>query len=96
MLINCSECGKQVSDQASICPKCGAPITQKTIEEFQKRQKLKEKKKSDFLYFLEDAKKWAIFIAIVLVIAVILYYMKKQADDALTQQVMDSVFKNKH
>jgi hypothetical protein len=25
-LIKCSECGKQVSEKASACPKCGAPI----------------------------------------------------------------------
>ena len=26
MLINCSECGKQVSDKATCCPNCGNPI----------------------------------------------------------------------
>ena len=26
MLVNCSECGRQVSDKASSCPHCGAPI----------------------------------------------------------------------
>ena len=25
-LINCTECGKQVSDKAKNCPNCGAPI----------------------------------------------------------------------
>lgn len=25
-LINCSECGNEISDQASSCPKCGAPV----------------------------------------------------------------------
>lgn len=25
-LINCKECGKQISDQASSCPHCGAPV----------------------------------------------------------------------
>ncbi|MDE6636255.1 MAG: zinc-ribbon domain-containing protein [Lachnospiraceae bacterium] len=25
-LINCPECGKQVSDKASSCPNCGCPI----------------------------------------------------------------------
>lgn len=25
-LINCHECGKQVSDTAQICPNCGAPV----------------------------------------------------------------------
>lgn len=25
-LINCKECGKEVSDAASVCPHCGAPV----------------------------------------------------------------------
>lgn len=25
-LIDCSECGKQISDKASACPGCGAPV----------------------------------------------------------------------
>ncbi|WP_225784231.1 zinc-ribbon domain-containing protein [Xenophilus sp. Marseille-Q4582] len=25
-LINCTECGKQVSDKAAACPRCGAPV----------------------------------------------------------------------
>lgn len=29
MLIKCSECGAEVSNQASKCPKCGAPTAQK-------------------------------------------------------------------
>lgn len=30
-LINCSECGKQISDKASSCPSCGNPIAKSTI-----------------------------------------------------------------
>ena len=25
-LVNCKECGQQISDSASVCPHCGAPI----------------------------------------------------------------------
>lgn len=25
-LVNCSECGKQISDKAAACPQCGAPV----------------------------------------------------------------------
>ncbi len=32
MLIKCSECGKEVSDQASTCPNCGAPIKEDEIK----------------------------------------------------------------
>ncbi len=28
-LINCSECGKQISDTAASCPNCGAPVKPK-------------------------------------------------------------------
>jgi len=31
-LIDCSECGKQVSDKAGSCPNCGNPISQKQEE----------------------------------------------------------------
>ena len=26
-LVNCRECGKQISDQAAACPNCGAPVS---------------------------------------------------------------------
>lgn len=29
-LINCTECGKEISDMAAMCPNCGISITQKT------------------------------------------------------------------
>lgn len=29
-LINCSECGKQISDKSSVCIHCGAPVEKKT------------------------------------------------------------------
>lgn len=31
-LINCPECGKQVSSQANVCPQCGYPIKEMTAE----------------------------------------------------------------
>ena len=30
-LIKCSECGREVSDKASVCPDCGCPIEKKVI-----------------------------------------------------------------
>lgn len=32
-LINCKECGKEISDQAQVCPNCGCPIEQKRVEQ---------------------------------------------------------------
>lgn len=31
-LINCKECGKEVSDKANTCPNCGAPIKEDEIK----------------------------------------------------------------
>lgn len=35
-LVNCTECGKEISDQATACPGCGAPVyptTEKLLPE---------------------------------------------------------------
>lgn len=32
-LINCPECGKEVSDKAKTCPNCGIAITKEPIEQ---------------------------------------------------------------
>lgn len=32
-LINCSECGKEVSDKAAACPTCGAPIVKSSMKD---------------------------------------------------------------
>ena len=37
-LINCPECGKQVSDQAKNCPDCGYPINPEIIEFIEKEE----------------------------------------------------------
>ena len=29
-LINCPECGKQISDKAAACPNCGAPVSDRS------------------------------------------------------------------
>ncbi len=45
-LINCEECGKEISDKARVCPHCGAPVDYQAFE--QKRQeKLEEQKERD-------------------------------------------------
>ena len=37
-LIKCSECGKEVSDKATACPNCGAPIEKSAISSFDASQ----------------------------------------------------------
>ncbi len=31
-LINCTECGRQISDKAMTCPGCGAPVAQSAVQ----------------------------------------------------------------
>lgn len=54
-LINCSECGKEVSDKAAACPHCGNPIATEKIE------------KRDYL----ERNFWRIFALIVVPIIII-------------------------
>jgi hypothetical protein len=48
-LINCDECGKEVSDKAASCPNCGAPIAPVTrAEPAKKKQKYATVRKCKF------------------------------------------------
>ena len=44
MLIKCNECGKEISDKATSCPNCGAPVkiekNAEEIENFSKNLRL--------------------------------------------------------
>lgn len=56
-LINCSECGKEISDKAITCPNCGYPInveSDKLLNELKKQaiENKKEKEKTKFTVFL--------------------------------------------
>lgn len=42
-LINCEECGKEISDKASACPNCGAPVDSQMIE----RKKFEQKQQAE-------------------------------------------------
>ncbi|PHM16443.1 MAG: hypothetical protein CJD30_11535 [Sulfuricurvum sp. PD_MW2] len=52
-LINCEECGKEISDKASICPHCGAPVEHEIIakkqEELKHQKELESQKQEDEL-----------------------------------------------
>ncbi len=50
-LIKCKECGKEVSDKAEACPKCGCPIAKKkATEDVQKVRVVKERKSHKKLF----------------------------------------------
>lgn len=38
-LINCEECGKEVSSKAVRCPNCGAPVNDPVLKWYQKNSK---------------------------------------------------------
>lgn len=50
-LIKCADCGKEISDEAVVCPSCGKPNN-----ETQKAEAEKEKRDREFRY--EFGKKW--------------------------------------
>lgn len=55
MLINCPECGKEISDRAHSCPHCGCPITS---DDFKKEQRIQNEESQNsnkaILYYQED------------------------------------------
>lgn len=46
-LINCYECGKEISDQATACPHCGAPVKKNIKEQIDDKQISKSETKAD-------------------------------------------------
>jgi ribosomal protein L37E len=46
MLINCPECGKQISDSAKMCPDCGFPLWEEELEDMEQIEE-KETSKSN-------------------------------------------------
>lgn len=57
-LINCPECGKQISNQAKNCPECGCPINEEkpkvTVVEREPQVIVKQEKEGLFLQPLNN------------------------------------------
>jgi len=75
-LINCSECGKQISDKAEFCPSCGNPIKQ--TKETTRPNPAYAQPKRETVYIQQEKKSgggvWGfvgILIAIILIIIII-------------------------
>lgn len=49
-LIMCPECGSEVSDKATSCPKCGYPINKVETEEERESVRARRKSKSFFVF----------------------------------------------
>ena len=54
-LINCYECGKQVSDKASACPHCGAPMDEIDIMNYQTDKNIQESFTVEILGFANES-----------------------------------------
>ena len=62
----CSKCGKELLDEAVICPNCGCPIEDKTIKEFIDENKRTTAKKNLYTGLLLNI--FSVVIPIVLII----------------------------
>lgn len=67
-LINCPECGKQISNNAENCPNCGYPINKKNYS----KQKNKIVVKSGEGCFLQTLNIGCIIIAIIIIIIILI------------------------
>lgn len=65
-LINCKECGNKVSDKASTCPKCGAPIGKITVKTT-KTQEIDQKIQDTFPAKNKKNGSWQIITILVIV-----------------------------
>ncbi len=48
-LINCKECGKEMSENATICPNCGNP---NTLTKEEKQEAIKDKKENSIMLII--------------------------------------------
>ena len=50
-LINCPECGKEISDKAVSCPNCGCPITElQNTESVKEDENIKNEKIHELIF----------------------------------------------
>ena len=59
-LINCVECGKEISDQARSCPNCGRPIFKEVVKTMEKKrwEELTEEEKNKITSYRKLTKQW--------------------------------------
>lgn len=79
-LINCPECGKEVSDKAISCPNCGYVINS-PLPYYSYRK----------TYFFQKKKFWIIFSACILIIAAGLFGYKKYTDYLKEQTILEEI-----
>lgn len=80
-LIECNECGAQISDKASVCPKCGNPLEPIAIE--QANSFFKSKLFRDIFLLVK------IVIILAIVSSLGLFIINKHANEIKTQEVLE-------
>lgn len=78
-LIQCPECGKEISDQAASCPHCGYPISSKLENEQNiaaevRLQGNEDAKSGEPLQKKPGNRKWGIILGAVVVIAAVVLF----------------------
>ena len=58
-LIKCSECGKEISDKAKVCPNCGNPLEENVIKVFFEKPKNLVVRSKCFLYDENEELLWS-------------------------------------
>lgn len=93
-LIKCSECGKEISSSAKVCPNCGCPTTkiQEINESLMKQYHLSKGEISlykqlggeiplqEIPSFVNEGAKWAILGVFLIFLPLIPYFKYKQQD----------------
>ena len=58
-LIKCSECGKEISDKAKVCPNCGNPLEENVVKVFFEKPKNLVVRYKCFLYDENEELLWS-------------------------------------
>jgi len=72
-LIKCNECGKEISDKASVCINCGCPIDKKEIEE--KEIEKRDIEENEIISIILDKKKLKIFRILYMIFGIIFMFI---------------------
>jgi hypothetical protein len=82
-LIECTECKKQISDKASACPQCGAPVSATSNSQSANTVSAPKKKTSWFTWL----------VAVVLAVSAIWYFPKAQKEANLPPMPVEVKFR---
>ncbi len=86
-LINCPECGHEVSDTAATCPHCGCSISQQQTAEVTKKKKSINKKKLIIII--------SSIVAALIIVAVGAFLLKQHSDNVEKQRIQKESQKKK-